>query len=72
MLLLTYNLMPQKGFAIVWIILILVLVAVLGTYLFLNRSIKSLQSVNPVNKDSTQAEQFIISNPVDLSQIKKI
>lgn len=70
--------MVQKGFASIYIILGLILVvAAVGGVFFLTRSDKSSQLTG---KDSSQSlpdkeeevDKFIVSNPVDLSQIKKI
>lgn len=73
--------MTERGFATIYIILgIVVVVAVAGGTFFLTRSDTSLQSVNssPDKKEesatqaSKEVDKFIIANPVDLTQIKKI
>jgi len=67
----------QKGFATIYIILGIVIVVAVGSVFFVTRSNSSLQ---PASKDSSQdlpdqrkeADKFIIANPVDLTQIRKI
>lgn len=59
--------MAKKGFTPIYIILVMIGVIVLGTVFFITRSDKKLQSVS-----KKEVDKFIISNPVDLSQIKKI
>lgn len=69
--------MRPKGLTDILIILAMVGIVVFGIYFLLTHSEKNLQ---PVGKDSSQdlggggkeVDKFIVSNPVDLSQIKKI
>lgn len=69
--------MFQKGFAPIYLILGLILVvAMAGGIFFLTRSGKVLQPAGLSKGSATEASKeinkFIVSNPVDLTQIKKI
>lgn len=68
--------MRQKKISPIYTILglILVVVAVVGIF-FLTRPEKNLQPASllkeSIKEDSNEVNKFIVSNPVDLTQIKK-
>lgn len=69
--------MSQKGFAPIYIILglILIVAAVVGIF-FLTRPERNSQPASlpkeSIKENSKEVDKFIVSNPVDLSQIKNI